>query len=110
MELLWEGLTQAVALIVRADPELLRISALSLAVSLSATLLAAAGSLLAAALALLVVNGAAVRFTMGAFTLRVDSVALIVGCGTGLLLGVVGALPPAVRAMRLPVAEGLKAV
>jgi putative ABC transport system permease protein len=47
---------------------------------------------------------------MGAFTLRVDSVAVGLGCGTGLLLGVVGAIPPAIRAMRLPVAEGLKAV
>ena len=74
------------------------------------TLLAAAGSLLAVLLALLAVNGAAVRFTMGAFTLRVDSVAVAIGCGTGLLLGAVGAVPPAVRAMRLPVAEGLKAV
>jgi hypothetical protein len=60
--------------------------------------------------ALALVNGAAVRFTMGAFTLKVDSVALAVGLGTGLLLGVVGAIPPAVRATRLPIAEGLKAV
>ncbi|MCI0456222.1 MAG: ABC transporter permease [Gemmataceae bacterium] len=37
-------------------------------------------------------------------------VALAIGCGTGLLLGVVGALPPALKALRLPVVEGLKAV
>ena len=73
-------------------------------------LLAAGGSLLAAAFALLVINGTAVRFTMGAFLLRIDSVALLIGCGTGLLLGVIGAIPPALRAMRLPIAEGLKAV
>lgn len=73
-----------------------------------ATLLAAAGSLLAALAALLLVNGVAVRFTMGAFVLRVDSVTVLVGCGTGLLLGVLGAIPPAVKAMRLPVVEGLK--
>jgi ABC-type lipoprotein release transport system permease subunit len=84
--------------------------AIALGLIQEATLLAAAGSLLAAFVALLVVNGAAVRFTMGAFTLRVDSVALMIGCGTGLLLGVVGAIPPAIRAMRLPIAEGLKAV
>jgi hypothetical protein len=47
---------------------------------------------------------------MGAFTLRIDSVTVLIACGTGLLLGLVGALPPAIRAMRLPVAEGLKAV
>jgi ABC-type antimicrobial peptide transport system permease subunit len=84
--------------------------AIALALVQEAVLLAAAGSLLAALVAVLAVNGTAVRFTMGAFTLRVDRVALAVGCGTGLVLGVAGALPPAVRAMRLPVAEGLKAV
>lgn len=73
-------------------------------------LLAAAGSLVAGAVALLLINGMAVRFTMGAFALRIDGVALIIGCGAGLLLGVIGALPPAVKALRLPVAESLKAI
>jgi ABC-type lipoprotein release transport system permease subunit len=84
--------------------------AIAVALVQEAVLLSAAASLLAAAFALLVVHGAAVRFTMGAFTMRIDSVAVLVGCGTGLLLGVIGAIPPAVRAMRLPIAEGLKAV
>lgn len=73
-------------------------------------LLAAAGSLVSGAIALLLLNGLAVRFTMGAFTLRIDSAAILIGCGVGLLLGVVGALPPAVKALRAPVAESLKAV
>lgn len=73
-------------------------------------LLAAAASLLAGLLALMLLNGIAVRFTMGAFVLRVDSVSLIIGCGAGLLLGIVGALPPAMKALRLPVAESLKAI
>jgi len=47
---------------------------------------------------------------MGAFVLRIDSTALLLGCGTGLLVGLIGAIPPAIRAMRMPVAEGLKAV
>ncbi len=84
--------------------------AVALSLVQEAVLLASAASLVATALALVFVNGAAVRFTMGAFTLRIDGVAVAVGCATGLLLGVVGALPPAVRAMRMPVAEGLKAV
>lgn len=75
-----------------------------------ATLLSMTASLLAAAVALLLVNGTAVRFTMGAFALRVDSLAILVGCGTGLLLGVVGAIPPAIKAMRYAVVEGLKAI
>ena len=84
--------------------------AIALALVQEALLLAAGGSLVAAVLALGVVNGVAVRFTMGAFQLRIDSVAVVVGCGTGLLLGVIGAIPPAIRSMRLPVAEGLKAI
>ncbi len=75
-----------------------------------ATLLAAAGCLIAGFLAITLINGLAVRFTMGAFALRIDSTAVMVGCGTGLLIGAVGAIPPAVRAMRLSVSESLKAV
>jgi hypothetical protein len=56
------------------------------------------------------VNNMAVRFTMGAFSLRIDDVALLVGCGVGLTLGVVGAIIPAIRALRMPIVEGLKAV
>jgi tungstate transport system permease protein len=40
MELLWQGLVRAIQLILVADPELIRVSALSLAVSLAATVLA----------------------------------------------------------------------
>jgi putative ABC transport system permease protein len=72
-------------------------------------ILAAAASLLAAAAAFLFVNNAAVRFTMGAFSLRIDEVALLIGCGVGLLLGVLGAVPPAIRALRMPIVDGLKA-
>ena len=73
-------------------------------------LLAAAASLLAAVLALLLINGSAVRFTMGAFALRIDSMAVLIGCGVGLLLGFFGAIPPAIRALRMPIVDGLKAV
>jgi putative ABC transport system permease protein len=73
-------------------------------------ILAAAASLLATIVALVLVNNAAVRFTMGAFSLRIDEVALLIGCGIGLLLGVLGAVPPAIRALRMPIVDGLKAV
>ena len=73
-------------------------------------LLAAAGSLLSGVIALTILDGIAVRFTMGAFTLRIDSVAILIGCGVGLLLGVLGALPPALKALRAEVATSLKAV
>jgi putative ABC transport system permease protein len=72
-------------------------------------ILAAAASLLATAAALAFINNAAVRFTMGAFSLRIDEVAVLIGCGVGLLLGVLGAIPPAIRALRMPIVDGLKA-
>lgn len=74
------------------------------------TLLAAASSLLAGLIALTLLNNVAVRFTMGAFVLRIDSICLLIGCGVGLLLGVLGALPPAIKALRLPIAQSLKAI
>jgi ABC-type lipoprotein release transport system permease subunit len=84
--------------------------AIALTLVQEGTLLAASASLIAASLALALVNGMAVRFTMGAIVLRVDSVGVLVGCATGLALGAIGAIPPAIKAMGLPVAEGLKAV
>ena len=73
-------------------------------------LLAAAASLTATFLALVFVNGVAVRFTMGAFTLHVDGTTVLIGCGVGLLLGLLGAVPPAIRALRIPIVDGLKTV
>jgi len=73
-------------------------------------LLAAAAALLSAMLAMTLIDGAAIRFTMGAFTLRIDSTALLIGCGVGLLLGIIGALPPAIRAMRMSICESLKSL
>jgi len=73
-------------------------------------LLSAAASLLATLLAITFINGAAVRFTMGAFAIRIDSVAVLIGCGVGLSLGFLGAIPPAFRALRMPVVDGLKSV
>lgn len=75
-----------------------------------ATLLACTGALIACELGLALVDGAAVRFTMGAFMLRIDSVGIAVACGVAALLGIVGALPPAMKAMRLPVVEAIKSI
>lgn len=73
-------------------------------------LLAATASLLATLISLTVFNGASVRFTMGAFALRIDNVCILVGCAVGFLLGFLGSLPPAFRALRMPVVDGLKSV
>jgi putative ABC transport system permease protein len=71
-------------------------------------LLAATASLAAALIAVLFIDQAGVRFTMGAFSLQIDGVSLLIGCGVGLLLGLLGAIPPAMRTLRLPIVEGLK--
>lgn len=73
-------------------------------------LLAASASLLATLIALTAFNGTSVRFTMGAFALRIDNVCILVGCTVGFLLGFLGSLPPAFRALRMPVVDGLKSV
>ncbi|MDA7978533.1 MAG: ABC transporter permease [Pirellulales bacterium] len=71
-------------------------------------LLAAAASLTATGLSLLLINGAAIRFTMGAFHLQIDNVAILIGCGVGFLLGLLGTIPAAIRGLRKPIVEGLK--
>jgi putative ABC transport system permease protein len=73
-------------------------------------------SLLAAALAVLLglgvaklcLDGVAISFSMGVFTLALNPVVLASGAATGLLLGLLGALPPAWRCLRLPIPEALK--
>ena len=84
--------------------------AILLSILQEGALLAATASLIAGAVSLLLLNGLAIRFTMGAFALRIDSMAILIGCGAGLSLGVLGALPPAFKALRAEVATSLKAV
>ncbi len=67
-----------------------------------------AGALAACAAGLALLDGASVRFSMGVFGLRVDEVAIGVALGGGIILGVVGALPPAWRCLRLSIPESLR--
>lgn len=73
-------------------------------------LLSATASLLATLIAAVGLQDAAVRFTMGAFVLAIDGQTVLIGCGLAVLLGVLGAIPPAIRTMKMPIVEGLKAV
>lgn len=75
-----------------------------------ALVLSLAASLFASLIAVTMINGAAVRFTMGAFQLKIDSVSVLIGCGVGFLLGILGAIPPAIRALRVSIVNGLKSV
>ena len=72
-------------------------------------LASAAGTLLAAGIAVLLLDGLTVQFSTGVFGLIVDLPVLATGLTAGLVLGLLGALPPAVRCLRLSIPEALKA-
>ena len=72
-------------------------------------LAAAAGTVIACIIALIVLDGVTVQFSAGVFGLIVDAPVVGLGLIAGLLLGLVGALPPAFRCLRLPIPEALKA-
>jgi putative ABC transport system permease protein len=69
---------------------------------------AACGALIGAGLGLLLLDGLAVRFSMGALALTIDAPVMLLGVASGLVVGLVGAIPPAIRCLRLPVTEALK--
>lgn len=70
------------------------------------TLACLAGTLLASVAALLLLDGRTVPFSIGAFTLEIGPGVALSGILTGLFLGLLGSLPPAVRCLKpaLPVA------
>ena len=72
-------------------------------------LAAMAGTLVALLLGIIFLDGVTVQFSMGAFGLAVDGQVVLLAVGAGLFVGVLGALPPAMRCLRMPIAEALKA-
>lgn len=70
------------------------------------TLACLCGTLLASITALLLLDGRTVPFSIGAFTLEIGPGVALTGILTGLFLGLLGALPPAIRCLKpaLPVA------
>ncbi|MCA9298626.1 MAG: ABC transporter permease, partial [Phycisphaerales bacterium] len=68
------------------------------------------GGLLGCALGLMVLDGMAIRFSMGAFAVRLDPPVVLAGMGGALLVGLIGAIPPVVRCLRLPIPEALNSV
>lgn len=75
-----------------------------------ATLATAAGGLIACAVGVFLLDGLAVRFSMGAFGLVIDERVVGLGLLCALALGVLGALPPAIRCLRPTIPVALKAV
>lgn len=66
------------------------------------------GALLASGFGLLLLDGRAIRFSMGVFGLEIDAAVIALGLATGVALGVVGALLPAWRCLQLPIPEALR--
>jgi putative ABC transport system permease protein len=67
-----------------------------------------AGGLVAAFFCVLLLNGVAVKFSMGAFALILDAPVLIGGLTAGAALAIVGIIPPLWRCLRLPIVESLR--
>jgi len=72
-------------------------------------LAAAAGAVIGAAICLVLLDGVSIRFSMGAFGLLLDGPTIGFGIAAGLALGLIGSIPPALRCLRLPIAEALRA-
>jgi putative ABC transport system permease protein len=72
------------------------------------TLACLTGTLLASLVALLLLDGRTVPFSIGAFTLDIGPGVAVTGVVTGLLLGLLGALPPAIRCLKPPLPVALR--
>lgn len=68
----------------------------------------ATGALPALIVASLLLDGAGVRFSMGIFSLSIDATCVAAGLAAGLLLGLVGSLPPTIRCLRSAIPTALK--
>jgi len=66
------------------------------------------GTLLASVLAILLLDGRMIPFSIGTFTLTITPGIALGGILTGALLGLLGALPPALRCLRPPLPVALR--
>jgi putative ABC transport system permease protein len=67
-----------------------------------------AGTLLASVAALFLLDGRTIPFSIGAFTVTVSPQVALAGLATGILLGILGAIPPAIRCLRPPLPKALR--
>lgn len=82
--------------------------ALLLSLVQESTLACLTGALLASVVAVALLDGRTIPFSIGAFTLEVGPGVAITGILTGLLLGLLGALPPAIRCLKPPLPTALR--
>ena len=66
------------------------------------------GTLVASTLALLLLDGRTIPFSIGAFTITVSPQVAITGLVTGVLLGILGSVPPAIRCLRPSLPRALR--
>ncbi len=71
---------------------------------------AACGAIMALVAGLVLIDGVSIRISMGAFTLALDPPVILAGLLAGLAVGLIGAIPPAIRCLKLPIPEALRAV
>jgi ABC-type lipoprotein release transport system permease subunit len=72
------------------------------------TLACLTGTLVASLIALVFLDGRTVPFSIGAFTLEIGPLAAVTGMLTGISLGLLGALPPAIRCLKPPLPTALR--
>jgi len=84
-------------------------SAIALSLVQESILSASIGAIIACMISMLLLDGFTVRFSMGIFTLFMTPKIVTIGVGSGLMLGIIGAIAPAIRCLRLPIPEALRA-
>jgi len=67
-----------------------------------------AGTLLASVTAIFLLDGRTIPFSIGAFTVSFSPQVALAGLATGILLGILGAIPPAIRCLRPPLPTALR--
>jgi putative ABC transport system permease protein len=67
-----------------------------------------AGTLLASVTAIFLLDGRTIPFSIGAFTVSISPQVALAGLATGILLGILGAIPPAIRCLRPPLPKALR--
>lgn len=67
-----------------------------------------AGTLLASITAIILLDGRTIPFSIGAFTVSVSPQVALAGLATGILLGILGAIPPAIRCLHPPLPVALR--
>ncbi len=84
-------------------------SAITFSLIQESILTASTGAIIASIIALFALDGYTIRFSMGTFKLLMTTEIVSLGIASGLALGVIGAIAPAIRCLRLPIPESLRA-